>query len=482
MFAVITVPDFPLHAWRRLDPTGRGGPMAVVAGEGRRARVVHHTADATGVAVGLTATQALAECPAVRLVAPSAEAEREAGAWLLNAGWSIAPMVEATAPGQVTVDLAGVDPLRLRRQLPGLRAGLAAAGLPARVGVAANPLLAAYAARAAAPDTDCWVDDARDFLRTRPVAWLGLTEDEARLLGDLGLHTLGALTAFPRAALANRLGRRGDELWARAAGDEHRPIHPVPPPVRHRAELALEEPVETLEPLLFVVRRLCDRLAREVGRFGGGTARMELVLRLDDERACARGFDLPEPTANADLLFAVLENHLAALRTDAPVTGLALEVFPARRHHVQAGLFDTGLKDAPRFYATLGRLAAVVGSGNVGTPRRADTHRPDAFALQPPAALVPERTPPAAPAPCGPCLRRLRPPRPATVGLESARPVYVVSAVAEGAVEVVRGPFWSGGDWWADAWVREEWDVRIGDGLHRLLHEPGGWFIEGSYD
>jgi protein ImuB len=478
MFAVLQIPEFALHARLRFEPLLRGEP---VGGEGRRAVVAHVSAEARGALKGMTAAQALAECPALQLISPSVAAEREAGARLLTAAWTLSPRVEPTGPGVCTVDLAGVSIEHLPAQFLSLREKLAAEDLPVKIGVGPNPLLARYAAHEAVPE--CWVTDTRAFLDRLPLALLALTADETRLFHDLGLRTLGALTAFPRAALAGRLGARGDELWSRAAGECNRPIQPAPFPVRYVAELELENPVETLEPLLFSLRRFCERLADEVGQFGQGTARLALLLTLDDDKTYSRDFDLPEPTAKADALFAVLENHLSALHTDAPVIALRLEVFPARRWQQQEGLFDTGLKDAPMFYGTLGRLAAIVGSENVGTPRHVDTHGPDKVILGPPSPSVPTRTAPARPPPHGPFLRRLRPPVVATVELTDARPSFLISSLGEGEITAVRRPFWSNGDWWTpNAWAHEEWDVQIGSGLYRLRHTPEGWFVDGIYD
>lgn len=480
MFAVLQIADFALHALMRLNPALRGEAVAVLEGEGRRARIAQCSPGLSNVRLGMTATQALAECPALQLLSPSLAAEREAGALLLTAGWAIGPRVEATAAGVVTVDLQGVNLELLRGRVAQICRGMEREGLFLQAGIAPNPLSARFAAHQARPV--CWVDDHQAFLRGLPIELLALSEAESRFFQALGLMTLGALSAFPRAALANRLGQRGELLWAQASGEYTRPITPAPLPTRHCAQMDLEEPVETLDPLLFVLRRFCERLATEVGQFGGGTARLSLGLHLEDDKQLNRDFDLPEPTANPDVLFGVLENHLSSLQTDAPIVSLFLEAHAARRLHTQEGLFDTGLKDAPLFYATLGRVAAIVGTENIGTPRHADSHRPDAYLLSAPAANVPERVPPAAAATTGPQLRRLRPPAPATVELTSARPSFLSSNLVVGDVNILRRPVWSNGDWWAAAWAREEWDVRIGPGLYRLLHAPDGWFIEGIYD
>ncbi|MCB1103415.1 MAG: DNA polymerase Y family protein [Opitutaceae bacterium] len=481
MFAVIQLAGFPLQALLRLRPDLRGQPVALLAGEGRRAVIEHVNPMATGITPGMTAAQALADCPALQLVLPSLAAEREAGALLLSAAWSLSPSVEFIASGSCTVDLTRCSSSRLPAQIKAMRDGLAGNGLAAKVGVGANALLARYAAHLAEPEL--WVKDPKTFLAPLPLGLLDLTAKEERLFADLGLRTLGSLTKFPRAALVNRLGARGDALWSQAAGEWSRPLQPAPFPVRHHAEMDFEEPVETLEPLLFTVRRFCERLALEVSQFGGGTSRLALVLKLEADHSHARDFDLPEPTANADILFAVLENHLASLQTDTAIIGFSLEVFPSRRLEQQEGLFDIGLKDAPLFFATLGRLAAVVGSDNVGTPRRADTHRSDGFMLVAPTNSVPERIAPQAPPPTGPLLRRLRPPVAATVELTATRPRFLYSPLATGEIQVLRRPFRSNGNWWRpDAWSREEWDVQIGGALYRLLHQSEGWFIEGVYD
>lgn len=135
------------------------------------------------------------------------------------------------------------------------------------------------------------------------------------------------------------------------------------------------------------------------------------------------------------------------------------------------------------FFATLGRLAAVVGNNNVGTPRRADSHRPDAFLLATPATAITERRTPTGPEPRGPLLRRLRPPLTATVELTAARPTFLISTLAEGEITILRRPFWANGDWWAPhGWALEEWDVQVGAGLYRIQHDPDGWCIAGIYD
>lgn len=483
-FAVLEVPEFPLRALLRLDAALAKRPLAIVHGEGKRARILHATPAAfdAGVRLGMGSLQALAECPALDLRNACPAAEAEADAALLVAAWALSPRVEQTAPGLCTVDLAGRNETALRQDVARAALQLEGQGMPVRIGISDTPLTARFAAHEARPER--WVADTALFLASLPIALLDLTPAEETWFASLGLRTLGDLTRLPRASFAQRLGLRGDRLWAMAAGEEERPLNTAVPPARFEAHLDLEHAAETLEPLLFVLRRFVDRLAGELGAAALAAETLTLRLRLENETSHERTLRLPEPTARADALFGALENHLATVQTPSAVVGLDLAVHPARPRQRQDGLFETALRDPHAFYDTLARAAAVLGPDRVGTPVRQPTHRPDAFELVAPLATLDEYRPKSAAPARGPVLRRLRPPEPVTIELAAGAPRYVQSAFVEGAVVAHRGPFRLSGEWWDHGgWAREEWDVELGPGgLYRLLHAPGGWFVEGIYD
>ncbi len=484
-YAVLEIPDFPLHARLRLEPAG-ARPVAIYTGGGRKARLAHLNAAAAeaGLRPDMSGVQGLGLCPELLLWSAHAVAEQEATALLLSAAWGLSPRVEVTGPGLCTAALGGRDPAGLRRDTGAARQALAAQGLPARIGVGTTPGVARFAAYHAAPEL--WVEDSLAFLAPLPVGLLELTETEATLFESLGLHTLGALARLPQASLSQRLGERGARLWAQAAGRDRRPLQTATPPARHHASYDLEHPAETLEPLLFLLRRFVERLATEVGQASLVAASVRLALRLEDETRHERDFRLPQPTARADSLFKVLEQYLGALHLPSAVTGLELELTPAAAGALQEGLFESALRDPHQFFDTLARVAAVLGEGRVGTPVRQASHRPDAVGLGPPPAVIPDYRPPPGPPETGPLLRRFRPPHPATVELGDDAPAYVLcpSARTQGEVRATRGPWRRDGEWWdRAAWAQEEWDVELSPGgLYRLIHTPAGWFLEGAYD
>lgn len=334
------------------------------------------------------------------------------------------------------------------------------------------------------------ITDAHEFLSPLPLSAADPEPDHIDILRLWGITTLGQLTALTKADVAQRLGPGGLALWERAAGQSTRPIQPLPPPQSFAAEMELEHLIESLEPLMFLLRRFIDRLCLDLQGVALAAAEIDLCLKLDDDATHQRSIRLPEPTASPDLLFRTLQSHLETVSTDSAIVAVRLELFPTRPLHRQQGLFDTGLRDPHGFAETLARAAALLGSDQIGTPQLADTHRPDSTTLVPPSTgeNISTAPTPALPA-LGTPLRRFRPPRPVRIELQSTSPIpaYLWSETLRGEIQHHHGPWRANGEWWQSdqAWAREEWDIALGPphpGLYRISQTATGWYLEGEYD
>jgi protein ImuB len=512
MFAVLHVADFALHAVLRTQSGASSQPAALLDDVGKRALILtcNDHARAEGVCAGQTAPQALAHCGTVRIYARSPTAEAEARAALLAAGFALSPRIEHTADGICTADLSGLDDTRGQSLLAAAVEQLRQFDLPATGGLAVTPLLALYAARSlsVAPDPASTpllfveeartqastleskgvriVRDPRAFLAPLPLTAADPAPELTAVLTAWGIRTLGALTALPKEDVARRLGPAGFELWERAAGETTQVLRLVEPAREFVATMEFEHEVETLEPLLFVLRRFVDRFALELATAYVAAAELVLELALTDDTKHARSFRLPEPTTRADVLFRVLHTHLEQLHTAAPIRAVCLRVEPTRLPHRQQGLFESGLRDPHAFAETLARLVAIAGSDQVGTPYVQNTHRPDAVVMESPAPVVELPAAPSPLLPLGLPLRRFRPPIPARLQTDEAgRFASVWSTAVSGEIVAQQGPWRGAGDWWGDgrAWQREEWDVELsGGGIYRLVRTKDGWWVEGEYD
>lgn len=482
-YAVLQVRDFALHALVLGEAELVGKPVAVVAGEGKKAAVLEASREAVGVEPGLPVTLAMARCPGIVLRPRDPEAESMAHRLLLAAAFTLSPRVELTSAGRCTVDLQGADLPRTEGQLRLRLAELSLKGLPSTAGVASTPLLASFASRCA--DPLLVVRDERAFLAPLPLSFAEPTPEHAQILQSWGLRTLGELTALPKGEISRRLGAEGAALWERAAGETERVLKLFPQARHFAAEWEYDPPVETMEPLLFRLKRYSECMALELRAAGLVAQALSLTLLLEDDTEHRRKFSLAEPGADAELWLRVLFSHLETVRTPARVAGVRLVAEPARPVQKQDGLFDTGLRDPAAFWENLARVAAVVGEGWVGTPALVDTHRPDSFVMERPAEAVPPSERPPVHPPRGLVLRRFRPAWPARVLLEQGRPVRLECPAFLDDVTTAQGPRLLSGDWWrSEPWSVESWLVELrGGGLYQIAHTPGeGWFVEGILD
>jgi protein ImuB len=305
-----------------------------------------------------------------------------------------------------------------------------------------------------------------------------------------GLRTLGDLAGLPPPDLAARLGREGPVLQAIARGEDHGPLVPLAPDERFEATLALEWPIEGLEPLSFVLGRLADPVCAELDRRGRAAAAITVELRLVTRDTWVRRQELPTPIKDPRTLRTLVLLDLESHPPPAGIDTVTLRAEPTPARTLQHSLLERA-RPAPEQISTLvARLTALMGDGRVGAPASLDTHRPDAVRMTrftgEDSGLQATGSGLRAP---GPALRRLRQPAVATVTVEDGRPVRVRvsrAGLPDGCIETCAGPWRTSGEWWAaTSWDRDEWDVALdGGAVCRLFRDrrKDRWFVEGVYD
>jgi protein ImuB len=437
----------------------------------------------------MTPSQGLARCRELKIRTASRAADSSATAALFDYAWSISRFVEQTAPGLCTVALDSTQPPRGAAWLE----GLARLNLIGHIGIAPNPDLALLAAHSTATSRE--VKTAGE-LGAVPLEILDPPPEIAAILHQWGIRTLRDFVRLGRAQLVERLGPAVLPLFDRAAGNLRRALRCTIPPETFAEEVEFENEIETLEPLLFMIRRFLEQLATRLEMIYRVIAETTLRLGMANGEAYVRLFKVPAPTNNVDVLFRMLHTHLENFRAGHPIVSLTLSATPARPARQQFGLFESALRDPNQFYETLARLTAVVGNDRIGSVALEATHRPDAFRVLPEcfsAARLEKRgerksAPNDRPlATTGLQLRRFRPPMPATVRGASP-PSFIESREVTGGIIHHAGPIHLSGNWWCEtdrAWDRHEWDIQLRDGpLCRIYqeHKTGTWFVEGIYD
>lgn len=462
---------------------------------------------------------------------------------LLSVGQRFSPRVAWVEPRALAIDLHGLTRLfgepraigeELRRALAQaqLETHIAIAGTRtaarllahARAGLTVIPAGTEAAALAPLPLAVLDVGAAGDaavpraaarFYRTSPMQELVRparrsrkpatpVADRLRLFRQWGLKTLGDLAALPPPELAARLGADGPALQALARGEDPAPLVPLVEDERFEARLELEWPIDGLEPLSFVLGRLCEPVCERLDKRGRAAAKLHLDLTLVTRATWSRMLDLPAPMKDPRTLRTLLLLDLESNPPPAAIDVVTLWVEPTPARTLQHSLLERARPRPEQTSTLVARLSALIGARRVGRPVLLDSHRPDAFQMEAFTGDVNEsrrdehhhdggtarRHDGDSKEGVGRVLRRYRPPVPARVEVGEGRPTHVRASragIAGGAVALSAGPWRTSGEWWAadTTWDHDEWDVALPSGVVcRLFRDRrhDRWYIEGVYD
>ncbi len=319
------------------------------------------------------------------------------------------------------------------------------------------------------------------------------------ILHKWGIHTLGQLVALDKDQLGARLGPEAVRMWERANGQSNRPLKLVRPAESFKESFEFENEIETAEPLLFMLRRFLEQLAVRLSGIYFVAKELTLRITFTNKQQYERCFKIPQPTNDVDLLFRMLQTHLENFKSEYPIVAVALSAQPIKPAKEQFGLFETTLRNPSQLSETLARLSALLGAERVGTPVLQETHRPDAFRLEPFTWAVESAVPSGESSHAlrtahATAVRRFRPAVSASVFLDEDRAAHVRSADIRGNVIERRGPYLISGNWWDEkSWARAEWDLHTENGEVVRVHEAdppsqsygvarGTWKIDGVYD
>ena len=385
------VPSLPLQRIARLrEPAGgpgsglAGPPPVAVADEGR---VVACDAAAreAGVRAGQTLAEALAACGRLLVVPHAPAADLAALRGLAEALLAIAPSVEVAAPDALLLDasaahLLGGGPgeaeLKLAARARSIAAGL---GYAVRAAVATGRGPARALARHGAADLLRVPpgEEAR-ALSPLPLAALGLGAAVEERLRAVGVDDVGGLARLPAEGLALRFGQAGAAAVRLARGEDATRLAPYVPETLPEEAIELEGPAESVEPVLFVLARIAERVAARLAGRCLGASRLTLTLKLDPRGEERLSLPLAQPSASAARWLPPLRERLLLLRLPGAVTGVRLTAVEVARLAEAQLAFGDRPEVATALDAVLARLSGRLGEGAVLAAEPVERYRPEA--------------------------------------------------------------------------------------------------------
>lgn len=487
--AALWIPDLPMQAFLRADPSLHGKAVAVAEGEGGRARIVGVSLPARtqGVLPGQRVKEALALCPdlLLRWDDPAVgEAAREAA---IDAAAGVSPKVEEVRPGLV---LAGVEGLeRLHGGERGIASALLVAarkvGLEGRASVARGKKIASIAAIRGEGIEVVPEGEERAFLAPLSLAALGAGASLAETLSRWGIATAGDFASLPGSGVASRLGPEGLRLHALARGRDDEPLVPREEPEVFEEGCELDHEVVAIEGLLFLFRPALERLVERLDCRGLSCGGLTLHLALEPSGEAVLPVEVAAPTRDVPTLLALCRSLLERRPPQAPIRGLRIRAQARGGRVEQLRLFGLPTVSADRLAAAVARVAAIVGDGRLGAPAPEESHVHEAFRLEPFDPPPPPQREGEKEKEATLGLRLFRPPLPAEVRMSRGAPHAIRAGGVAGWVVSIAGPWRVDVGWHGTPLRRDGFDVELSDGaVYRLGRDLDSdrWFLFGRYD
>ncbi|HET8638145.1 MAG TPA: DNA polymerase Y family protein [Acidobacteriaceae bacterium] len=497
LYACIFAKEFPAQAMLRLRSELGEKAFVVMDGESPLEEVCSCNAKARllGIEHGMTRVEVETFPAATALFRARAE-ESAAKSALLECAGTFSPRVEDQSAEDAfccVVDIAGTEklfgpPLVLARQI---RERVRALGIAASVAVSSNFYAAVCLARGNSGNAMVvQTGEESAALAPLPLTVLDLSEEHAQTFSLWGIRTLGMLAELPETSLIARLGQEGKRLRQMARGELPHLFRPVEPTFSLEERMELDTPVELLDSLLFVIGVMLDQLILRATARSLALASVAITLLLDGGESHTRTVRPALPSNDRHLWLKLLHLDMEAHPPGAAIVGVTTAAEPGSTSKVQLGLFSPQLPEPARLGVTLARIRAIVGEDCVGRAVLKDSHRPDAFRMEPFTASLGPAESKLPQARSGPAMRQIRPPECVPIMLRDTRPVSFTFRAKRYNVESAYGPWRINGDWWSPGlWGVQQWDVvtRAQDGTFLcgcLMHDlaTGAWQVEALYD
>jgi nucleotidyltransferase/DNA polymerase involved in DNA repair len=350
------IPLFALRceAARRLEFASPLHPSALLSPDDlRRLWQVSPVARHAGVKPGMTVSQAIGLCPALKLCEPDPVHYDERFARLVAALAEVSPVIEPAELGLVYVGTDGleglfgaperiVEAIQVRSAECGMRNIGEGSFAPRRshvhsafhiphsalrVGWGKGKFVSWVAATRARPGEAVIVHPGEEsgFLASQPLAVLPLDPDTHRRLRQLGLKTLGRLAALPEDAIVAQFGRVGRRLWRLAAGRAVEPVIGRPAPQPITVTLTFFSPIAAREMLEHALDQLVARALRDPRRSGFRVQVVRMRAELEHGASWLVEAILKDPTADRARIMAPLKTRLEQAPPAGAVERLAVE-------------------------------------------------------------------------------------------------------------------------------------------------------------
>ena len=331
------------------NPLLRGKPV-IVGGTASQRGVVHtasYEARRYGIGIGMSLVEAKRKCPQAIFLKGNFQHYQAASLTMQHIYLKYTPAVEFTSLDDAYLDLHGA--MHLYRSPEILAKAIQkdvkdALGIGVSLGIGKNKLVARIASGTDKPNGITCIPPGEEsrFLQSLPVAQIpGIGRVAQSRLAELGISTIGEMTALSKLMLARLFGSNGVKMWEFARGVDRRTVAVRILPTQISRETTFEEDLTDQSIVLATLQYLSERIAGKLRQDAQTCRRVAVKIRYSDFTSHKQTQLLHQAGANAIDIFSAVEAMVAQIPFKRlRIRHVGVKVSDIRWDNAQLALFD----------------------------------------------------------------------------------------------------------------------------------------------
>ena len=256
-----------------------------------------------------------------------------------------APLFQKASIDEFYIDLTGMDTFhdvyewtkQLRQEI------IDKTMLPVSFGLSSGKMVSKIAANEAKPNGYLFVPfgKEKEFLAPLPVGKIpGVGESLQVTMKQMGIHTIGDLQQWEEAALENRLGKIGADLYYKARGEHTGTVTPYHEAKSISAENTFHEDTTDMEFLLKQLVRLTEKIGYELRADGKLCTCVAVKIRYDNFETHTRQTTIPATDFDHVLMTTARDLFQKAYQQGRKIRLLGVRFSSLTTMATQASLFE----------------------------------------------------------------------------------------------------------------------------------------------
>jgi DNA polymerase-4 len=327
------------------NPSLKGLPVIVGGQERGVVSTCSYEARKFGVHSAMPSSKARQLCPQGIFVKGNYAEYSKYSKWVTDIIASEAPLFEKASVDEFYIDLTGMEkffkPLQwtinLRERI------IKETGLPISFGFASNKMMAKMATNQAKPNGYLQIPfgKEKDFLAPLPASEIpGVGAQSKLILQSMGIHTINDIYKAGEAALEERLGKMGVDLYHKSQGLHTREVSPYHEAKSISSENTFNENISDSKFLNAELVRLTEKICYELRKDAKVAGCVAIKLRFADFETITRQTSIPYTCADDEIIPMVKALFDKTYKKGTPIRLIGVKLSELTEDAVQTSLFS----------------------------------------------------------------------------------------------------------------------------------------------